>query len=522
MKSKWASFCMVVAFSMIIVLTGIQASAAAPPAGEVKTVVADLGYGVPIPYIERTHAADWMGLIYDPLVGVTPELKLSPDWGLATKWEMSRDGLTWTFYLRKGIRFHDGVELTAKDVKFSIEQNTLPDATEYYFIKEYVKNIEVKDPYTLVIQCKQPALYMAHFLSNIMGSGGMVVPKDYYEKLGKDAFAKRPIGTGPYKWNSQVVGSSIRLEATEKHWRDGVPKYKYMTYLVIPEEVTRLAMLRTGEADIARIGREVVKEALSAGLNVVTKENAAALFFQPNMQWTSPVFSDIRFRKALNLAIDKDSIIKNILAGMAKPMAAFPGTHLAAFDPGLLILKPYPYDPQEARRLIKEGGWEGYEFPLISYPRAGLAEYPQIVEAVAGYWEKAGLKPKIRMTDWSIWRKAFAARKTQGTIHGTDAPMSPDIVTLVERVSDRWDFNVPRSTVNIPELNEKFERIGKSLDISEIARLLVEISRYAYDHYLLVPICELPDKIAHTQKIPVWNPGVHRMGYNYYELIRQR
>jgi peptide/nickel transport system substrate-binding protein len=522
MRTKWMILLTGVLVLTIILHSGHQLVSAAPPTGEVKTAASDIGVGVPIPYLERTTALDWTGLLYDSLVGNTHEGKLSPELGLANKWEMSRDGLTWTFHLRKGVKFHDGVELTAKDVKFSIEQNMLPDAIEYYFIKEYVKNIDVPGPYTVVINCKNPCVYMAFFLSNIMGSGGMVIPKEYYERLGKDQFAKRPIGSGPYKWHSQVVGSSIKLEATEKHWRDGVPKYKYMTYLVIPEEVTRMSMLRTGEADIARISREGVREALSVGLNVLTKENAFAFQFQPNMQWTSPVFSDIRFRKALNLAIDKEGIIKHLLAGLAKPAAFFPGSHMAAFEPSLLNLKPYPYDPAEARRLIKEGGWEGYEFTLISMSRAWLPEYPKIVEAVAASWEKIGLKPKIRVTDWAVYRKAFSDRKTQNIIHGTESPVSPDIVTLLERISDRWDFSQRRSTVNIPEMNERFEKIAKSLDISEITKLLAEICRYAYDHYLLVPMCDLPDIIAANQRIPKWNLGVHRTGNNYYELIRQR
>jgi len=117
-------------------------------------------------------------------------------------------------------------------------------------------------------------------------------------------------------------------------------------------------MLRTGEADIARISRDVVKEALSAGLKIVTKENAAVVTFSPNMQWTSPVFSDVRFRKAINLAIDKEAIIKQLFAGLAKPIAMYPGPNISTVE-GDLTLKPYPYDPQEAKRLVKEGGWKG-------------------------------------------------------------------------------------------------------------------------------------------------------------------
>jgi len=134
--------------------------------------------------------------------------------------------------------------------------------------------------------------------------------------------------SGPYKWHSQQVGSFIKLEATEKHWRDGVPRYKYMTYLVIPEESTRMAMLRTGEADISRISREAVKEARNAGLNVMKKDSGYVVTLVPHMQWASPAFSDIRFRKALNLAIDKEAIIEHLLAGVAKPLASYPGSNI--------------------------------------------------------------------------------------------------------------------------------------------------------------------------------------------------
>ncbi len=512
-----------VVFLTMILATSYPPVVAAPPMGEVKITASTFGNEIPIPCLESSHSKNWIMLLYDYLIACTPEGKLSPDLGLAHKWEMSPDGLTWTFYIRKGVKFHDGVELTAKDVKFTIELLMHPGSRSDNapFINGAVKSVEVKDPYTAVVHCKRPTLFLEKVLSNMESTDGMILPKDYYERVGKDEFVKRPIGSGPYKWHSQVIGSFIKLEATHKHWRDGVPKYKYMTFLIIPEESTQMAMLKTGEADITRISREGVKDALSGGLNVITKENSAILYGTPNMQWTSPAFSDIRFRKALNLAIDKESIIKNLFSGMAVPLSIWPGSaiSLCGGDP---TLKPYPYDPKEARRLIKEGGWEGYEFTLVSFPRAGCPEITQVNEAVAGYWEKIGLKPKIVRTEWAVYRKAFSDRKTQNTIHFTDGPLTPEPGLIMTTMQERFYFKSPRARINIPEVNERFERMEKSLDVAEITRLMVEIYRYSYDHYLEIPICELDDRIATIKKIPKWDPGRRRNEMNLHGLIKQR
>ena len=239
------------------------------------------------------------------------------------------------------------------------------------------------------------------------------------------------------------------------------------------------------------------------------------------MQWTSPIFSDLRFRKAINIAIDRPSIVKNIFAGMAEPLANWPGSaiSLVGGDP---TLKPYPYDPQEARRLIKEGGWEGHEFTLVSYPRPACPELPQFIEALAGYWEKIGLKPKIVRSEWAIYRQALSGRKTQNTIHFTDALVTAERGLILTTMQERFYYSKsPRSRVNIPELTERFERIDKSLDLDEISKLMVEIYRYSYDHYLEIPICELNDLIATTKKIPKWNPGIRRNEMNIHGLIKQ-
>ena len=507
---------------MTILLTGYQPVIAAS-SGELKLAQSNWGNGVSIPRFERSIGLDWLKLLYDPLVGTTADGRLSREHGLATNWEMSPDGLTWTFHIRKGVKFHDGVELTAKDVKFSMEQMMLPDSTSSLSdeLRKFIRLMEIKQPYTLVIHCKKPAIFLHSNFTDLESSGGLIIPKDYYEKVGKDQFMKKPIGTGPYKWQSQVVDSYIKLEATEKHWRDGTPRYKYVTFLNVPEESTRIAMLRTGEADITRISRANIKEVQNAGLNVISKKDSAAIVFYLLMQWATPAFSDLRFRKAINLAIDRDAIVKNILDGGGTSIAGYPGNNIFACggDPNL---KPYPYAPQEAVRLIKEGGYEGHEFTVASFPRDGVPECPQVVETLVGYWQKIGLKPKILMTEWSTVRSSWRAQKVQNSVCGYEEKSNPECGSLLVRMEDKYVSTEPRAIVKDPKLDEWFKKASSTLNLGEVEKILGEVYRYTYDQHITIPISMVNDEIAFTKRVPKWDPGQRRDDRNYNDIIRQR
>jgi peptide/nickel transport system substrate-binding protein len=522
MKAKRMILLVGVSVLALILCTAFKAPAAAPE-GEIKLTAPEWGHEIPIPRMELGYSLDWLKLLYDPLFGATPEGKLSPEYGLVVKWEMSPDGLTWMWKLREGVKFHDGVELTAKDVKFSLEQVMLPDTKSgtASVIRAAVKSMEIKDPYTLIVHCKKPSIFLPSILSDMENVVGFVMPKDYHEKVGMDGFTKRPIGSGPYKWHSQAVGSFIKLEATDKHWRDGVPRYKYVTFLIIPEEGTQIAMLKTGEADITRIGRNNVKDALKSGLKIVSKKDAGAIFFRCSMQWATPAFSDIRFRKALNLAIDRDSIIKHTFEGMAKPFAQYPGTYIFACG-GDPTLKPYPYDPQEARRLIKEGGYEGYEFTAVSYQRSGLPEFTGLIETLVGYWQKIGLKPKIAMWEYATFRESMRAQKVPNTLSGTTRAINLECGSLLKNMEEEYASSELRSVVHDPKMDDWLKRASNALDLAEVAKILGEAYRYTYDQHLMIPICMTNDEIAFTKRIPQWDPGLRRADRNINDIIKQR
>jgi peptide/nickel transport system substrate-binding protein len=385
-----------------------------------------------------------------------------------------------------------------------------------------IKSVEVKDPYAFVVHCKQPSIFLLSDLGGLFFQPtGLIQPKESFERMGEDEFSKHPIGSGPYRFHSRLTGSFIKLEATDKHWRDGVPRYKYVTFRIVPEESTRIAMLKTGEADITRISREKVPELEKAGLNIIFKKSDTYVYFWCNMQWTSPLFSDIRFRKALNLAIDKESIMKHLFAGMARPVSTYAGTVISSCggDPNL---KPYPYDPVEARRLIKEAGYEGREITMVSFDRAGIPELGRVIETAGSYWEKIGLKPKIVRMDYAIFLGRWRTGKTQDMIVGIDGSENPLCADLVGRLKEKLYSKSDRTMLNDTKVDAMFDKASKSLDPAEVAKLMVDVYQYIYDQYHYIPICGLDGVLATTKRIPKWDPGDRRNERNLRDLIKER
>src|SRR5881409_4109078 len=188
----------------------------------------------------------YLDQIFDYLVGVTPDGQLSADDGIATRWESSPDNKRWTFHLRRGVKFHNGDELTADDVKFSLQRAMGKRSTTGYAgpLRALIVDIETPSPDRVVVVTKDPTLIIPTYLSRSLSTEGMVLPKKYIEANGDDVFARKPVGTGPFRFVEQMVGSHIKMTAVDNHWRIGVPKYKNITFRLVSEETTRIALLR--------------------------------------------------------------------------------------------------------------------------------------------------------------------------------------------------------------------------------------------------------------------------------------
>jgi ABC-type transport system substrate-binding protein len=172
--------------------------------------------------------------------------------------------------------------------------------------------------------------------------------------------------------------------------------------------------------------------------------------------------------------------------------------------------------------LIKEGGYEGHEFTVACYPRAGCPEFQRLVETICGYWEKVGLKPKILMTTWEAWREKWRQRKTANSIHGYNASVEPLCPLMLSRIRRNHYSKSDETINNDPKMDAMFDRGLKSLDMDEVTKIMGEIYRYVYDQYFWVNICEIDDTIITSKRIPKWDPGRRRNDRNFRDLIRQR
>src|SRR5438105_9347 len=323
--------------------------------------------------------------LHDALVKPMPGNPMAPS--LAESWTMSPDGLSYEFVLRRGVKFHNGDPVTAEDVKFSMERYRGAASGPY---KARMAAIDVIDPYRVRFRFKHPWPDFMTFYGTMATGAGWIVPKKYVEKVGEDGFKRAPVGAGPYKFVSFSPGVELVLEANEQYWRK-VPNVKRLVFKVVPDEATRLAMLKRGEADIAYSIRGELAEEIkkTPGLSLKAVGGAFTEWIALIDQWDpkSP-WADRRVRLAANHAIDRQAINQAEYLGLSKVTGSIIPS---AFDfawPAPL----YAYDPQKAKRLLAEAGYpSGFDGGHIN---ADLV-YAQLAEHVANQLQTVGIRLKI-------------------------------------------------------------------------------------------------------------------------------
>ena len=326
--------------------------------------------------------------VYETLLWYDEKGNLIP-W-LAERWEVSSDGLTYTFYLRKEVRFHDGTEFDAYAVKVNVDRWLDPTVRVPQRAQlGPVKGAEVIDKYTVKILLKEPYAPFLRALSSYL----LIASPKVIEKYGNKTITE-PIGTGPYKFVSWEKGRRIVLEANDDYW-GSKPLIKRIEWIIIPDASTRVAALLAGDVDFAYNlpPTELERVRGDARFQVLTPLSNRVIFVA--MLPKGPL-ADPKVRQALNYAVDKNAIIQSVLFGLGAELKAPLPDHFFGFYP----MKTYSYDPDKARKLLAEAGYpQGFKVVLL-HPTGRYLQDKQVAEAIQAYLSRIGVQVELRTMDW--------------------------------------------------------------------------------------------------------------------------
>ena len=313
---------------------------------------------------------------------------------LALRWEHP-DLSTWKFYLRKGVKFHNGNPFTAEDVKFSFERLSNPEVSEFINTGKTIASVDIIDDYTVAFKTTEPIPWFANNMHQVF-----IMDKESTEARDPGEVMVKPIGTGAYKLEEWVKGSYVHLAANENYW-EGAPPIKKIDVRPITESSTRFAALVSGQAEImsgvpVELYEKIVK---NPKLEVVSRPARRSIFLAMGNKVTSPM-ADVRVRKAMYMAINENEIIEKVMRGHAAPAAQIPDPPTIGYN---AELKRLSYDPAMAKKLLTEAGYpNGFEVTLTG-PNDRYVQDEQICEAVAKYLAKVGIKVKLDVKPKSIF-----------------------------------------------------------------------------------------------------------------------
>ncbi|WP_126424868.1 ABC transporter substrate-binding protein [Brevibacillus marinus] len=378
---------------------------------------------------------------------------------LATSWKQL-DATTWEFKLREGVKFHNGDPFTAADVKYTLERvardNTLLEYGNYKQIKE----VKIMDDYTVHIITNGPQPVLLNRLSRL-GSGMM--PSKYIQEKGFDEFLKHPVGTGPYKFKEWKRDDRLILEKFDDYFGEK-PKWDEVVFRSIPEDSTRVSELLTGGVDLAvnipPTDLERIQQ--NEGTYVVQSPTQRVMQLTVRMTPGTPT-ADPKVREAIDLAIDKQAIVDNILAGggTVTRTRVTPGNFGA--DPSLYGQSLY--DPERAKQLLIEAGYpNGLELTLTS-PSGRYLKDKETAELIQAMLGEVGIKVNLELVEWSKYNELYRGKKMKELFMISYANSMFDASLAFDRA--RSEIARGETDYNNPEVDKLLEEAETNLNTQE-------------------------------------------------------
>lgn len=315
------------------------------------------------------------------------------------------DDYTWSFKLHEGVTFHNGEELTADDVKYTLERAATDEGLREYSQYRQIKEVEVIDDYNFNIITHEPEPVLLNRLSRL-GSG--ILPSNYIEENGWDHFLTNPVGTGPFQFSEWKRDSEIVFDVYEDYFEGQIEQWDKLVFRIIPEDSTRVAEILTGGVDLAvnipDHEWDRVDNNDGTGIKAVDSQRVAGMLIRHDDEYPT---SDPRVREAIDLAIDNSALTENVLGGAGVPVRSrvTPGNTGANED----LYDTFVYDPEKAKELLAEAGYaDGLEI-TIHGPNGRYTKDRDIQEMIAGMLGEVGITVNTDLMEWSNFVELRAA-----------------------------------------------------------------------------------------------------------------
>lgn len=435
--------------------------------------------------------------VFDTLVDVDEKLQLKP--GLAVSWE-AIDETTWEFKMREGVKFHDGSDFDAEDVKFSIER--IPEVTgpmPMTLYTKYVDSVEVVDPLTLRVKTKGMAPSLPNDFTRLF-----VVSSDIGMEPRNEEFnaGDAAIGTGPYTFVSWEPKGDLVLSRYDDYW-GGAPAWETVTRREIADDAARVAALKSGQVDLINYvpATDYLSMQNDSSLETFVSDSVYILNIAPSVKDEEPQpikvngeevdgnpLQDLRVRKALDLAINRDVLVNVVLEGLGTPANQLMPEGFFGYSPDLPARE---YDIEQAKALLAEAGYpDGFEidFTCTNNRVPGDAV---VCEALAQMWSRLGLKVNAQALNGTVYFPAAAREEytmtmsAWGTLTGEAAYTYGALTHTKDAEKGFGNFN--RSGYSNPEFDKVFGEGSQTLDPEARKKLYEQASVIAMEDRALIP-----------------------------------
>ncbi|MFN4274860.1 MAG: ABC transporter substrate-binding protein [Ferrovibrio sp.] len=440
--------------------------------------------------------------IFDTLILQDETQKLVP--GLAESWKPLND-TTWEFKLRKGVKFHDGSPFTAADVVFSMARPAkVPNSPSPFtlFTRSFTE-IKVIDDFTIQFITKAPAPLLPTDVSRVAIMSSKAAKADVAEGMTTEALSKGEglVGTGPYKFVEWVRGNRLVLAANTNYWGDK-PKWEKVVYRPMSNDAARVAALLAGDVDMIENPPPADMKKLRENPNVkISQAVSNRLIYIHLDSFSTPTtvgitdagdknpLKDVRVRKALSMAINRDAITSRIMEGLGQPtgdLLPYPmfGTRKDA--------KPDAYNPDAAKKLLAEAGYPNGFSITLGTPNDRYINDAEVAQAVASQWTRIGVKTKVEAVTRTVFfknRDAFAySAYLAGWGAGTGEMSDPLRSLIATPIKEKGFGGTNKGRYSNPQMDAVLEQALGTVDAPKREALLQQASKMALDDQALIPL----------------------------------